>query len=371
MSLERQAAVHGEVQKLLEVNFIREIQFMQWLSNVVLVPKPGGNWRICIDFTNLNKACPKDDQPLPRIDQMVNATAGHELLSFMDAYSGYNHIHMQSSDEHKTSFITDSGVDCYTRMPFGLKNAGATFQRLINTVFQTQIGRNTEAYVDDILTKSVLARNHPKDLKETFESLRRYAVKLNLAKCVFGVQDGKFLGFLISQRGIEVNPENIEAIQKMQTPSSFKDVMILNGRLTALSRFIAQAAEQSLPFFKILRRRWNYQWTEEAASAFQELKMYLMTPPLLTRPKKGEILYLYLGVTQEVVSAVLIREEEGFQTPVYYMSKVLKDAELRYPSIEKVAFAVMVAARKLLPYFHAHMINVLTNEPLQKVLGAL
>ena len=252
MSLERQAAVRAEVQKLLDANFIREIQFTQWLSNVVLVPKPGGNWRICIDYTNLNKACPKDDQPLPRIDQMVDATAGHELLSFMDAYSGYNQIHMLRSDEHKTAFITDSGVYCYTRMPFGLKNAGATFQRLINTVFSSQIGRNAEAYVDDILTKSVHAIDHPKDLEETFASLRRYAVKLNPAKCVFGVRAGKFLGFLISQRGIEVNPEKIDAIQKMKAPASFKDVMILNGRLAALSRFIARAAERSLPFFKIL-----------------------------------------------------------------------------------------------------------------------
>lgn len=329
MRLERQAVVREEINKLLQAKFIRDIQFTQWLSNIVLVPKRRGNWRVYIDFTNLNKACPKDDQPLPRIDQMVDATAGHELLSFMDSYWGYKQVHMRRIDEHKTAFVTDMGVYCYIRMPFGLKNAGATFQRLINKVFQTRIGRNTEAYVDDMLTKSVLARDHFDDLRETFESLRRYDLKLNPNNCVFGLRAGKFLGFLISQRGIEVNPDKVEAIHKMQAPASYRDVMVFKGRLAALSRFIARAAERSLPFFKILRKRKDYQWTEEAEPAFGDLKKYLSTPPLLTRPRKGEVSYLYLGVAMEAISAVLIREEEGYQSPVYYITKVLKDAELR------------------------------------------
>ncbi|KAK0583054.1 hypothetical protein LWI29_032902 [Acer saccharum] len=160
---------------------------------------------MCVDFTYLNKACPKDSFPLPRIDQLVDATVGHELLSFMDAYSGYNQIRMNKADEEKTAFTTDQGLYCYKVMPFGLKNAGATYQRLVNKIFARQNGRNMEVYVDDMLTKSVTAERHSEDLKETFEVLRRYKMKLNPNKCVFGVPSGRFLGVQVHQRGIEVN----------------------------------------------------------------------------------------------------------------------------------------------------------------------
>jgi len=152
---ERNTAVAEEVEKLLKAGFIREVDY--WLANVVLVKKSNGKWRMCVDFTDLNKACPKDSFPLPRIDLLVDSTAGHELLSFMDAFSGYNQIYMEEADQEKTAFITDRGLYCYKMMPFGLKNAGATYQRLVNRMFQSQIGRNVEVYVDDLLVKSVRA----------------------------------------------------------------------------------------------------------------------------------------------------------------------------------------------------------------------
>lgn len=130
------------------------------MANVVLVKKANGKWRMCVDFTDLNKACPKDCFPPPRIDQLVDSTAGHEVLSFMDAFSGYNQIRMAESDQEKMSFTTDRGLYCYTVMPFELKNAGATFQRLVNKMFQTQIGRNMEVYVDDMLVKSLTTGGH-------------------------------------------------------------------------------------------------------------------------------------------------------------------------------------------------------------------
>ena len=134
---------------------------------------------MCVDFTDLNKACPKDSFPLPRIDQLVDATSGHEILSFMDAFSGYNQIRMNPTDEEATSFITDKGTYCYKVMPFGLKNTGATYQRLMYKIFEKQIGCNMEVYVDDILTKSVRADDHVADLSETFDNLRRCCLKLN------------------------------------------------------------------------------------------------------------------------------------------------------------------------------------------------
>jgi hypothetical protein len=212
---ERNQAGAEEIRKLLQAGFIREVDYPEWLSNVVLVKKSNGKWRMCVDFTDLNKACPKDSFPLPRIDLLVDSTSGHELLSFMDAFSGYNQIHLDDADQEKTAFITDRGLYCYKMISFGLKNAGATYQRLVNKMFRDQIGRNMEVYVNDTLVKSARALSHILDLDETFKTLRYHKMKMNPAKCAFGVSSGKFLGFMVSQRVIEANPEKVRAVLDM------------------------------------------------------------------------------------------------------------------------------------------------------------
>jgi hypothetical protein len=131
------------------------VYYPEWIANVVLVKKANRKWRVCVDYSDLNKACSKDSFPLPRIDQLVDSTAGHEMLSFLDAYSGYNQIAMHLPDRQKTTFVTDKGLYCYRVMPFGLKNAGATYQRLVNQMFSKQIGRTMEVYVDDMLVKTL------------------------------------------------------------------------------------------------------------------------------------------------------------------------------------------------------------------------
>src|SRR6516162_8204997 len=209
MSAEKQAAIEVEVQKLLKAKFIREVKYPTWLANVVLVKKPNGKWRMCVDYTDLNKACPKDCFPLPRIDQLVDSTSGHELLSFMDAFSSYNQIKMDPEDEVHTAFITTFGTYCYTVMPFGLKNAGTTFQRCVTEVFKPQIGRNMEVYVDDMIVKTKKASDHLEDLRETFDRLRFFNMRLNPQKSVFAASSSKFLGCMVSRCGTEANPEKI------------------------------------------------------------------------------------------------------------------------------------------------------------------
>ena len=216
--------INEEVGKLLQAGAIREVEYPEWLANVVLVKKLNGKWRLYIDFTDVNKACPKDSFPLSRIDLIVDATAGHELLSFMDAFSGYNQISMDSGDQEKTSFVTAQGTYCYRVMPFGLKNARATYQRLMNRMFQKQIGMTMEVYIDDMLVKSTTVELHIAHLSEAFQILREYNMKLNLAKCAFGVSAGKFLDFMVNNRGIEANPDKIRAVLDMPSPSSIKEV---------------------------------------------------------------------------------------------------------------------------------------------------
>ena len=170
---ERDNATKEEVQKLTLAKFIREVYYPDWLANVVMVKKANGKWRMCVDFTDLNKAYPKDSYPLPRINQLVDSTVGHRLLSFMDAFSGYNQIRIDKADQEKTSFVTSQCLFCYKVMPFDLKNAGATYQRLVNHMFRPQIVWNVEVYVDDMLVKSYYEGKHLNDLQETFDTLRQ------------------------------------------------------------------------------------------------------------------------------------------------------------------------------------------------------
>ena len=334
-----------------------------------MVKKANDKWRICVDFTDLNRACHKDSYPLPHIDQLVDSTAGHKLLSFMDAFSGYNQRKMDEVDQEKTSFVTSQGLFCYEVMPFGLKNAGATYQRLVNHMFCPQIGRNVEVYVDDMLVKSLDKGKHLDNLQETFDTLRWYNMKLNPSKCAFGVALGKFLEFMVSHRGIEANLEKIKAILDMKSPQNIKEVQSLTGRVAALNRFVSKATDKCLPFFKVLKKA--FEWTDECQKAFQDLKMYLVAAPLLSSSVMGEELFLYLAVTPHAVSSALIREEGKVQKPVYYTSKALRGAEGRYPLIEKLAFALITASRKLRHYFQAHVINVMTDHPLKKAMNKL
>ncbi|CAA0840386.1 Unknown protein, partial [Striga hermonthica] len=365
---DRQKALEEEVKKLIDNKFIKEAKYPTWVSNPVLVKKSNGLWRLCIDFSDLNKACPKDSYPLPHIDYMVDATSGHELMSFMDAYSGYNQIPMDPEDSEHTSFYSARGLYCYTMMPFGLKNAGATYQRLVNKMFATLIGHTMEVYVDDMLVKSVHASDHITHLQDMFAILRSYSMVLNPKKCTFGVESGKFLGYMVSQRGIEANPAKIKAIQDLTPPTSVKGVQALTGRLTALNRFISKSTDRCRPFFEAIKKGKRFEWTEECQKALVSIKETLASPPTLQKPKPDEMLFLYLGVSDSAISAVLIREEGLLQSPIYYVSKALHDAELRYPPMEKLAFALVVAARKLRPYFQEHSITVRTSYPLRQIL---
>ena len=271
------------------------MEYPEWLANVVLVKKANGKWQLCIDFTDVNRACSKDSFPQPRIDLIVDVTSDHELLSFMDAFSGYNQISMDPDDQENTSFVTRQGTYCYRVMPFGLKNAGATFQRLVNRMFQKQIGTSMEVYIDDMLVKSTTAELHIAHLAEAFQILKKYNMKLNPAKCAFGVSAGKFLGFIVNNRGIEANPNKIKDVIDMPPPSNIKEVQLLMGRIAALSRFVSKASDKCQPFFQVLKKA--FQWDAHCEEAFTALKTYLSSPPILVSPSEGELLTLYLAVS--------------------------------------------------------------------------
>jgi hypothetical protein len=332
---EKRRAIGEEVHKLLAAGFIKEVFHPKWLANPVLVKKKDGKWRMCVDYTGLNKACPKVPYPLPCIDQIVDSTAGCETLSFLDAYSGYHQIKMKESDQLATSFITPFGMYCYTIMQFGLRNAGATYQRCMNHVFGEHIGRTVEAYVDDIVAKTKKASDLLSDLETTFKCLRAKGVKLNPEKCVFGVPRGMLLGFIVSERGIEANTEKIVAITNMGPIKDLKGVVM--GCLAALSRFISRLGEKGLPLYRLLRKAECFTWTPEAEEALGNLKALLTNAPILVPPAAEEALLIYVAATTQVVSAAIVveRREEGHalpvQRPVYFTSEVLFETKVCYP----------------------------------------
>ena len=187
-----------EVENLPRVGFIEEVKYPEWLANVVVVPKKGGKWRACVDYTNLNEACPKDSFPLSRIDQNFDAAARHKILLFLDTFFERHQIPMHRPNTEKTTFITPHRLYCYDVMPFDLKNAGATYQRLVTKIFRSLLGNTMEAYINDMLMKSKEFFDHTMHLQETFELLRGYDMKLNPLKCAFRVSSGKFLGFMVT-----------------------------------------------------------------------------------------------------------------------------------------------------------------------------
>ena len=208
----------------------------------------------------------------------------------MDTFSGYNQIKLDETDQEKTSFVTSQGLFCYKVMPFGLKNTGITYHRLMNKMFAHQIRRNVQVYVDDMLVKSRREDNHLDDLKETFDTLYSYNMKLNPTKNTFGVTVGKFIGFMVSQRGIKVNPNKIWAIMEMAPPRNIKEMQSLNGKVAELNRFVSRATDKCLSFFHMLKK--SFEWMAKCQQAFEDLKAYLSSPPLLSPSKPREGLFL-------------------------------------------------------------------------------
>ncbi|GKA61589.1 reverse transcriptase domain-containing protein [Tanacetum coccineum] len=323
---------------------------------------------MCIDFKNLNSACPKDYYPLPNIDCKVEAVMGFKYKCFLDAYKGYHQIQMAKEDEEKTAFYTEQGTYCYTKMPFGLKNAGATYQRLVDSTFQSQIGRNLEAYVDDMVIKSKEETSLLADIAETFESLKTINMKLNPKKCSFGVEEGKFLGYMVTSEGIRANPKKTRAISDLQSPKTLKEMQSLSGKLASLNRFLAKSAERALPFFNTLKnitkenKHTSYRGTRMAEEAFQTDKRLIIVAFHRSTPPFPE------GRTTQP-SAVLLTDRNGRQCPVQYVRRTLNEAERNFSPLEKLALSLINMTRRLKRYFEAHPVKVITDQPIKNILS--
>ncbi|GJT95379.1 reverse transcriptase domain-containing protein [Tanacetum coccineum] len=259
-----------------------------------------------------------------------------------------------------------------TKMPFGLKNAGATYQRLVDNAFEKKVGRNLEVYVDDLVIKSHTEDELVRDIEETFRTLRKINMKLNPKKCTFGATEGMFLEYLIEPDGIKPCPEKTKAVIQLPSPRTMKEVQSLNGKLAGLNRFLSKSADKSLPLFKTLKKcikKGDFYWTTEAEEAFTQLKQHIATLPTLVAPRPGEELIMYLSTTHGAISAVLLTDRNSVQTPVYFVSKALKKTEVNYSAIEKLVLALVFAAKRLCRYFQAYPIVVIIDQPIKQVIS--
>ncbi|KAG9442525.1 hypothetical protein H6P81_018379 [Aristolochia fimbriata] len=297
--------IEKEVDKLIAANFIREVKYPSWIANIVPVKKKTGQIWVCIDFRNLNTACPKDDFPFPITELMVDATTGHEALSFMDGSSGYNQILMDPKDEELIAFRTPKGIFCYKVMPFGLKNAGVTYLRAMQNIFDDFLHKRVECYVDDLVVKT-------------------------------------------KQRGIEIDQSKIDAIQKMPEPKNSSELKSFQGHLAYIRRFILNLAGRCQPFNRLLKKDTPFEWDESCRNAFNNIKAYLTKPPVLVAPIVDRPLMLYIAVQEKSVGALLAQcDEDNKERSLYYLSRTLVGAELNYTPIEKTCLALIFAIQKL------------------------
>ncbi|GAU38952.1 hypothetical protein TSUD_363910 [Trifolium subterraneum] len=306
--------IKEEVQKQIDAGFLITSEYPQWLANIVPVPKKDGKVRMCVDYRDLNKASPKDDFPLPHIYVLVDSTAKSKVFSFMDGFSGYNQIKMAVEDREKTSFITPWGTFCYKVMPFGLTNAGTTYQRGMTTLFHDMMHKEVEV-------------------------------------------SGKLLGFIVSQKGIEVDPDKVRAIREMPAPQTEKQVRGFLGRLNYISRFISHMTATCGPIFKLLRKNQGIVWTEDCQKAFDSIKEYLTEPPILIPPIEGRPLIMYLTVLEESMGCVLGQQDEigRKEHVIYYLSKKFTDCEFRYSMLEKTCCALAWAAKLIITPKGSHI----------------
>ncbi|CAL8164898.1 unnamed protein product [Prunus armeniaca] len=276
-------------------------------------------------------------------DMLVNGAAHNQMRSFMDGNAGYNQIIMAEEDIHKTAFMCPGHIGAfeYTVMPFGLRNAGATYQRAMNSVFHDMIGHSLEVYIDDVVIKSPEEGNHMTNLRRAFIRMRQHKLKMNPKKCVFGVQAGNFLGFLVHQRGIEIDKNKAKSIIEALPPRNKKELQSLLGKVNFLRRFISNSAGKIQPFSSLLRlkQEQTFKWEEQHQQAFEEIKHYLSNPPVLSPPKRGRPLKLYVSASEISIGS-------------------LTEVERKYSAIERLCLALYFTAVKLrhymLPLHHLH-----------------
>ncbi|CAN6579348.1 unnamed protein product [Malus baccata var. baccata] len=378
--------VKKEIIKLLDCGVIYPISDSRWVSPVQCVPKKSGvtvvknaenelvptriqtGWRVCIDYRKLNATTRKDHFPLPFIDQMLERLAGHSFYCFLDGYSGYNQIVIAPDDQEKTTFTCPFGTFAYRRMPFGLCNAPATFQRCMVSIFSDFVEKIIEVFMDDF---SVFGDSFDGCLENLTLILKRCVetnLVLNWEKCHFMVRQGIVLGHIVSERGIEVDKSKIDLVRYLPSPTSVREVRSFLGHAGFYRRFIKDFSKISNPLCRLLQKDVSFDFNKECEEAFNHLKEMLTSAPIIVPPDWSLPFELMCDASDYALGAVLGQRKDKRPHAIYYASRTLNDAQLNYSTTEKELLAVVFALDKFRSYLLGTKVIIYTDHAALKYL---
>lgn len=350
----------SEVQSMLEKGVI-EPSTSAWASNLVLVSKPNGATKACVDYRQLNAKTVKDAYPLPRIDECLDSLSGAKWFSTMDLNSGFWQIEMAEKDEEKTAFVTTLGLFQFRVMPFGLVNAPSTFERLMENVLKGLQWTECLVYMDDIISHSSTFDEGIQRLANIFTRLREANLKLKPSKCIFFQKQVKFLGHIVSSEGIQTDSEKIFAVKNWPVPKNEKQIRSFLGLCSYYRKFVKKFAEIAKPLHDLYKKTTKFTWTSECQNAFDTLKIALTTSPILGFPLPGLPFTLDTDASDRAVGAVLSQNQDGKERVIAYMSKTMNRHEQSYCVTRKELLAVVTALRKFHPYLYGQKVLLRTD----------
>ncbi|UYV79514.1 hypothetical protein LAZ67_17002951, partial [Cordylochernes scorpioides] len=352
--------IQQEVDRMMKQDII---QFSEspWSSPVVLVKKKNGSWRFCVDYRRLNKITKKDVYPLPRVDDALDNLSGARYYSSMDLRTGYWQIEVDEHDREKTAFITPDGLYEFRVMPFGLCNAPATFERMMDTVLKGLKWNICLCYLDDIVVYGPSFEEHIKRLEVVLECLQQAGLNVNNEKCLFGSRQLKILGHVVNENGIHPDPEKVEAILKFPSPKSIPDVRSFLGLCSYYRRFVENFSCKAKPLNDLLKNDAKFCWNKEQENAFEILKEALTSEPVLGHFIEDAETHIHTDASGYGIGAVLIQIQGGAERPIAYASRTLTKAEKNYSTTEKELLAVVWATSKFRPYLFGRNFTVVTD----------
>lgn len=364
----KRIALKDEIQQMLKDDII-EYSDSPWATNTVMKMKPNGKWRICIDYRKLNQITVADKYPLPRIDDTLQDARGTRFMSKIDLQSGFWQIKIRHQDREKTAFVTPFGMYQFKRMAFGLKNASASFQRLMNNFKNGLPHIHILVFLDDIIIISQSFNEHVKDLTDTFNHLKSFQLRANREKCQFVCSEIKYLGHIITTEGIKMDPAKIEAIMCRNPPQDLKQLMSFNQTCSWYRRFIPDFAKIMQPLTNLTKKNTAWEWTELHKQAFNQLKQALCSAPILRQADFNIPFTIKTDASAYAIGSVLVQGDNSEEHPIEYASRLLTEAERNYSTIEREALAVIWATEKFRGYIDGGVTIITDHQPLKWLMS--